>query len=117
MAGYMRRWDDWKMQEKSAAAELAYIDKQILAAQIRVAMMEKEISNHSVQMQNSTEMSEFITNKFTSTEFYDWMSGQLSAVYFQSYQMAYDLAKRAQRSLQYELGTIRPSSHSAIGTT
>ncbi len=32
------------------------------------------------------------------------MVGQLSAVYFQSYQLAFDLAKRAERCFRHELG-------------
>src|SRR5678816_638005 len=33
------------------------------------------------------------------------MIGQISKVYFQCYQIAYDLAKRAEKNFQYELGT------------
>ncbi|HEY5916070.1 MAG TPA: hypothetical protein VIU13_01650, partial [Chryseolinea sp.] len=34
----------------------------------------------------------------------DWQINQLSTTYFQSYQQAYDLAKRAERCFRYELG-------------
>jgi len=104
-AGHDRRWDDWKLQEKLASRELAHIDQQITAAQIRVALAEKEVSNHETQIENSMEVSEYMANKFTNKALYDWMSGQLSGVYFQSYQMAYDLAKKAQKCFQYELNS------------
>lgn len=104
-AGHDRRWDDWKLQEKLAEKELSHIDKQITAAEIRVAIMEKEMDNHAAQIENSREVSDFMTNKFTNKELYNWMSDKLSAVYFQSYQMAYDLAKKAQRCFQYELAS------------
>ena len=104
-AGHDRRWDDWKLQEKLASRELAHIDKQITAAEIRIALMEKEVSNHETQLENSLEVSDHMTGKFTNKALYDWMSGQLSGVYFQSYQMAYDLAKKAQKCFQYELNS------------
>src|SRR6201986_3523205 len=37
------------------------------------------------------------------------MVGQLSSVYFQGYQLAYDVAKRAERSFRYELGLVDSS--------
>jgi hypothetical protein len=67
--------------------------------------MQKEIDNQATQEEHSREINELITNKFTNATLYDWMKGQLSTVYFQSYQVAYDLAKKAQRCFQYELGT------------
>jgi hypothetical protein len=42
--------------------------------------------------------------KFTNRELYDWMVSQISAIYFQSYQLTYDLAKRAERAYRFELG-------------
>ena len=41
--------------------------------------------------------------KFTNAELYQWMVGQLSTLYFQSYQLAYDLAKQAERAYRHEL--------------
>jgi hypothetical protein len=48
-------------------------------------------------------------SKYTNQELYDWMIGQISQVYFQSYQLAYDLAKRAEKCFQYELGVENTS--------
>ncbi len=41
--------------------------------------------------------------KFTNVELYQWMVGQLSTLYFQSYQLAYDLAKQAEQAYRHEL--------------
>lgn len=40
----------------------------------------------------------------TNQELYQWQVGQISGVYFQSYKLAYDLAKRAERCFRFELG-------------
>ena len=54
---------------------------------------------------------EFMRDKFTNQELYDWMVGQIAGIYFQSYQLAYDVAKRAERAYRYELGLQRLELH------
>jgi hypothetical protein len=102
--GFKRRWNDWKLQESLAEKECRQIEKQIAAAGIRQAIAELDLSNHDQQMANAQEMDAFMHDKFTNRELYDWMLGQISSVYFQSYQLAYDIAKRAERAYQFELG-------------
>ena len=103
-AGYQRRADDWKLQQNLAYKELAQIDKQILAAQIREQIAEQELINHEQQIDNAHQIEEFYRNKFTQEELYGWMVGHISTIYFQSYQLAYDLAKKAEKTYRYELG-------------
>lgn len=114
MGGHQRRFDDWKLQERLANKELEQIEKQIAAADIRVAIAEKELSNHDLQVENTREVDEFMRSKFTNRELYDWMVGQISGIYFQSYQLAYDVAKRAERAYRHELG-VRESSFIQFG--
>jgi Tc toxin complex TcA C-terminal TcB-binding domain/PA14 domain len=102
--GYDRRWNDWKLQEKMADKELEQIDKQILAAEIRAELAEKELQNQELQIENAKQADTLMHKKFTNWDLYDWMVAQISGTYFYSYQMAYDIAKRAQRAFQYECG-------------
>lgn len=106
-AGHDRRWGDWKLQERLAEKELAQIDKQILGAEIRVQLAEKELSNHEKQIENAQELERFMRDKFTNKALYDWMVGQISAMHFQAYRLAYDWAKRLEKSYKYELGGDR----------
>ncbi|HEU4932633.1 MAG TPA: neuraminidase-like domain-containing protein, partial [Pyrinomonadaceae bacterium] len=86
MGGHYRRFDDWKLQERLANKELEQIEKQIAGADIRVAIAETELRNHDLQVENTREVDEFMRSKFTNRELYDWMVGQISGIYFQSYQ-------------------------------
>ena len=104
IGGHQRRSDDWKLQERMASKELEQFDKQILAAEIRLAIAELELRNHHLQVENAHEMDAFLHDKFTNRELYDWMVSQISDIYFQSYQLTYDLAKRAERAYRFELG-------------
>jgi Tc toxin complex TcA C-terminal TcB-binding domain/ABC toxin N-terminal region/Neuraminidase-like domain len=102
--GYQRRFDDWKLQERSAAKEIEQIDQQTAAAELRLAISERELALHEQHMENASELDELMRSKYTNRELYGWMVGQISGVYFQSYRLAYDLAKRAERALRFELG-------------
>ena len=53
-------------------------------------------------------------SKYTNQELYQWQVGQISGVYFQSYKLAYDLAKRAERCFRFELG-LQDSSYISFG--
>jgi len=112
--GFDRRWDDWKLQESLAGKELDQFDSQIAAAGIRVALAEKELENHLLQMENAKATDAFMRGKYTNQDLYQWQTGQLSAVYLQSYKLAYDLAKRAERGYRFELG-IADSSYISFG--
>jgi hypothetical protein len=104
VAGHDRRWEDWKLQERLAALELKQIDQQIHAADLRLQIATKELASHEVQLENSAFTEEFLRTKYTNSDLYGWMLGQLSAVYFQAYKLAYDLAKRPERAYRFERG-------------
>jgi len=113
-AGHDRRWDDGKFQESLANKELEQIDKLIPAAKLRIAVAEKELENHVLQIDNAKETDAFMRSKYTDEELYQWQVGQVAGVYFQSYQLAYDLAKRAERCFRFELG-LQDSSYISFG--
>lgn len=103
MASYVRRKDEWKHQLDLARAEITQIDAQITAAEIRLQMAQIELANHDKQSEQAREALDFMQTKFTNAELYSWMSGEISKVYYQAYQMALDLSRRAERCYRYEL--------------
>jgi len=109
LGGYERRMQEWEFQKDSAEKELEQIDKQIAAAQIRVAIAEQELANHNQQIEQAQKVHDFMINKYTNDQLYSWMISQISGIYFQGYQMAYDLAKRAEKAYQHELGVSTSS--------
>ncbi|MFF5475900.1 neuraminidase-like domain-containing protein [Streptomyces sp. NPDC012935] len=104
LAPHARRVQELEHQRTMAATELPQIDQQILAADIRYQIAEQELRHHNKQRANAASEDEFQRAKFTSNELSNWMLNQLSATYFQSYQLAFDLAKRAERCFRHELG-------------
>nr|HRC85446.1 hypothetical protein [Thermoanaerobaculia bacterium] len=104
LAGYGRRQDDWDHQGELAAKEIEQIERSIAAAEVRIAVAQKELENHLLQIDNANEVEAFLRSKYTNEELYLWQIGQVSSVFFQSYNLAYDLAKRAERCFRFELG-------------
>jgi hypothetical protein len=104
IGSYMRRVDEWNQQSDLARSELKQLDQQSEAAKIRKEIAEKELTNHEQQIENSKTVDEYMRSKFTNQELYQWMIGQISTVYFQSYQLAFDVAKKAEQSYRHELG-------------
>ena len=104
MGGYYRRKDDWDLQKDLAAKELEQVSKQIDAATIRADIAQKDLDNQDLQIENTKKVDYFMHEKFTNAELCDWMVQQLSSIYFQSYQLAYDLAKAAERAFRFERG-------------
>ncbi|XXY16217.1 neuraminidase-like domain-containing protein [Sorangium sp. So ce216] len=106
IAGYERRAEEWALQERLAAKEMQGLEKQIVAAKIRAAVAEVELRNHDRQTEQAREVLAFLQDrKRTTEELYDWMVAELSTVHYQTYTLAYDMAKRAERALRFELGT------------
>jgi len=101
---YTWRAHDWSLQSNLAAKEIMQIDAQIIAAQIREALAERELENHCRQIEQAEAVEAFMRDKYTNEALYGWMGGQISGLYFLTYQLAYDLAKRAERTFRQELG-------------
>ncbi len=101
---YDRRQDDWDFQARLAERELAQIDRQILAAEIRRDIAIKDKANHLEQVRQTEEVERFMRSKFTNAQLYSWMSAQLSALHYQAYKLAFDLAQKAERAARFELG-------------
>ncbi len=115
LGGYDRRKDDWQFQAQSAKKEIEQLEKQILSSEIKLAIAQKDFDNQKLQIDNAKEEEDFMQTKFTNRQLYEWMIGQVSTVYFQSYQLAYDLAKKAEQCYQNELGKYGETSFIQFG--
>lgn len=104
LGGFDRRFSDWKLQERLAKLEIKQIEQQIAAAEIRVDITEADIKTQELQIDNNLKTDEFMQDKFTNKDLYQWMIGRISAVYFKAYKLAYDVSKKTERCYQHELG-------------
>src|SRR5581483_10407504 len=109
-----RRQEEWDFQQQLAAKEIEQLDRSIAAATLRQTIAQKELDNQQLQIDNAKETDDFMRSKYTNEELFQWQVGQISGTFFQSYQLAYDLAKRAERAFRFELG-LQDSSYINFG--
>ena len=102
--GFKRALQDRVFQANSAGYEIKQIDKQILSQKIRINISNQEIKNQQKQIDNASEIEAFLKDKYTNEELYDWMKGNLKTLYHQVYSLAYDLAKKAEKTYRFERG-------------
>ncbi|MEW8508357.1 MAG: neuraminidase-like domain-containing protein [Candidatus Thiodiazotropha sp.] len=102
-AQYTRQYDNHQFQMRLAEKEKLQIEKQQLAADIRKDIAEKELATQELRIENTKTEDEYLRNKYTNEQLYNWMLTQVSSIYFQAYQLAYDMAKRAEKSFRQEL--------------
>lgn len=103
-AGFTRALQDRIFQANAAGYELKQIDKQITAQQIRIDLSNQDIVNQQKAIDHAGEIEEFIKSKYSNDELYTWMRGSLKTLYHQVYNLAYDLAKKAEKTYCFERG-------------
>ncbi len=103
LAGYDRRKVEWQQQLDLANKEMEQITLQISGAQIKIDIASQEVSNQDLQIDNANKSDAFLKSKFTNQDLYNYLINQISTVYFQGYQLAYAVAKKAEQCFRYEL--------------
>lgn len=115
LGAYTRRSQDWAFQSNLALGEINQILKQLRAAQIREFIAKQDYENHQKQIQNAKDIEHFLKGESTSINgkkykkvstqaFYVWMKREVRNLYSQCFQFAFDVAQKAERALQHELG-------------
>ncbi len=114
MGQWDRRSSEWGFYLAQATQEMVQINDQMTAAGFRVQIAEADQANLTLQIQNAQAVQTFLQSKYTNTELYSWMVTQISTVFFQCYQMAYDLATQAEVGFRFERG-LTTSSYIQFG--
>jgi hypothetical protein len=107
MAGYQRRAQDWEVQRMMADYDEQAAQAQINANNAAVQAAQRDLDLTLTTIAQNRELASFLLRKFTSEQLYQWMAGRLSEVYFQSWLLALELARSAERALAYELNISR----------
>jgi Tc toxin complex TcA C-terminal TcB-binding domain/Concanavalin A-like lectin/glucanases superfamily/Salmonella virulence plasmid 28.1kDa A protein/Neuraminidase-like domain len=105
VAQYMRRNDDWVMQKNMATNQINEINAQIQANNYAIQAAQQDLELAQTQYQQSSDVYNYLQTKFTNVELYEWMSGQVSSLYYQMYQLAFSFAQSTQSAFQYELNS------------
>lgn len=103
-AGWQRRSVEWLHQMQTLPIEIQQIELQTLGAQRRRDQAMQELNNQQRQIENATEVLDFLRDKFTATDLYLFLQKETSALYRKMYEMALRAAGEAQRAYNFERG-------------
>ncbi len=104
LANWDRRSDEWFHQMQTLPIEIQQVELQILGAHRRRDQALQELNNQKRQIEQATEVQNFLSNKFTTQDLYLWMQKETTALYFKMYELALYAARQAQRAFNFERG-------------
>ena len=108
-ATHERRVDEWRLQSTLAAQDSEIGHQEVILAQDRTQIVQQEKVIAETQASQVRDTIEFLSNKFSGFELYDWMSGVLSDVYRTVLQQATSVARVAQAQLAFERQETPPA--------
>jgi hypothetical protein len=103
-AGWQRRSVEWFHQMQTLPIEIHQIELQILGAQRRRDQAMQELNNQQRQIENATEVLDFLRDKFTATDLYLFLQKETAQLYRKLYEMAHFAVEEAQRAYNFERG-------------
>ncbi len=101
---YRRRREEWQLQSSQAEYDARQIGFQIAAQRQQNAMYEKQLAQLQAQQAQMQATLGFLTSRFTSESLYQWLVGQLCALYFQAYDAVTALCLATEAAWRYETG-------------
>jgi hypothetical protein len=101
-ATFSRRSQTWEHQIAQTRDQLAELDKEIAAAQLRRDIAERAINLHELAIAQAEEIDEVTSSKFSDLGFYTWLAATLQRVHRDAYNCALSMARMAERAFRFE---------------
>ncbi|MFG1688291.1 hypothetical protein ACGFNP_49690 [Nonomuraea sp. NPDC049269] len=99
-----RAAQEWGLQLAMAKSDVTQLGHQVAAAQLQVTIAKRELDVVTQEIANQESVVAFMTDKFAGAQLYHWMAGRMAGLYFQTYNLAYETARSAERAFQFERG-------------
>ena len=103
----------WKQDLALAEIEVKQIDAQLDAIDKRVEIALREQSNEQARLQQSREIEQALRSRFSNQELFGWMVSELTQLHSSSFQLALEVARKAEVCFRRELGI---STSNYVGT-
>ncbi len=95
---------DWEFEVETAKSDIIQIQNQIKGAELQKQIAQYELQIHEKEIDQRSSIATFMKDKFSNSQLHQWMAGKLSGLYYQTYKMAMDMAKSAEKAMQFEKG-------------
>jgi len=97
-----RRHELWNHEIDVLTIEVQQMERQIHAANRRRDIAFREIDSHQRSIEHGSEVQNFLRDKFTKHDLYLFLQQETAALYRQTFDLALDSARLAQRMFHYE---------------
>jgi hypothetical protein len=108
LASYERRRMEWQFQENLSQQDFEIAGQQVTTANDNVRVADQEQVIAGIQSDHAKAVVDFLSNKFTNVDLYDWMGNVLGGVYSFFLQQATSLAQLAASQLAFERQEVPP---------
>lgn len=99
-----RRRQENTLEANEAMYEVKNMQLRIEAEESKIAAAEHKLESHKKFVEQALEVEEFLRSKYTNKVLYTWLDTTYKNFHYQSYNLAYDIAKRAEKAYQFETG-------------
>jgi hypothetical protein len=108
LASYERRKEEWQLQKTLAEHDIRIRQQRMTLAVDHARIIDQERFVASMQVEHADSTMEFLANKFTNADLFEWMSGVLERVYAYFLQQATAMAQLAENQLAFERQEMPP---------
>ncbi|QCI12109.1 hypothetical protein E6B08_12395 [Pseudomonas putida] len=102
--GYRRRRNDWNYQCKTAEKDMAMIQAQLEALDVRETSAQMQLAHLRTQSAHAEAQLALHHGKFTGKAMYSWLRARLASIFYTYYDLAVTRCLMAQKALQWEMG-------------
>ena len=103
-AGWDRRLQDWVHQVQILDIQIEQVELQILGAERRRGDSLRQLNNQQRQIEQSTEVMNFLRDKFTNHAVYLFLQKNTADLHYRMYELALSAAREAERAFHFERG-------------
>ncbi len=100
-----RRKEEWELSLALVVHDIEQINQQIAASTIGQAVAQMIVEIHNKTIEQAGEMDDYLKRRFGTEELYQWMIGRIAGIYNDTYNLALQQARAAQRAYQFERNT------------
>lgn len=102
---YTSRRHQRTLEANNAGYEIQNLKKQIELVQAKIQAAEHHSDSQQRFIEQALEVQDFLRSKYTGEQLYVWLENSYKSYHYQAYNLAYDIAKRAEKSYQFECGS------------
>lgn len=103
-----------RFQANMAAHDIINVDKQLESQRLKIKMCELDIQTQEQQTADALATDEFLRTKYTSQSLYAWYDTSLRQTAYNTYLLAMDAAKNAERAFSFERSSTRNAASGSV---